>query len=193
MSLKKICQCLISLSLYGVSLAQAAPLSDWVGSKVSALSANFDRYDVDLRTGKMQGPFKGCVQMRRPGSLTLDMQGQHVTITNDYLQVTPCAGCKPVFAAAAKDVVGKFFLQLIADGSNADNLFNAKSTVASGDGVIGISYSLAPMGLGQGEFTLWSRKDRPAVVELNFTPGVKTVLQLYDLQRTVSGLSENSK
>ncbi len=188
MKLRVIYAGLISaLSLCDVSLARAVSLSDWVGSNVSALSTSFDRYDVDLTTGKMQGPIKGHLELQRPGLLTLDMQDQHIQLNGDYLEVSACANCKPTYLSAV-DAIGKPLLQLIGYGTNAGDLFGnaiSSSVDIGGTANSNASYSLASIGFDQYQFTLWSYKDQPTVVEINLTPGVKTILQFYGLQRSL--------
>ncbi len=183
---------LMTMALSGASSAQAFSLSDWIGSNVAALSANFDRYDVDLKTGKINGPIKGHLELQRPGLLIVDMQGQQVNISGDYLKFSACANCKPNSLSAA-GVIGKPLLELIAYGTNAEDLLtNTKpSSVGEGDSLNSRwSYSLAPMGLGQSQFTLWSYSDQPTVIELSLTSGVKTIFQLYGLQRSMVGVGE---
>lgn len=176
--------CFISLLLLVAQHAGAFALSEWLGPEVTGLSATFDRYDMDAKTGKMKGPSKGYLTLQRPDLLMIQTQDQWIKLFGDWMEISPCPGCKTI-AVSPDEAFGKALVQLIRYGANP-GLFGA--VVASNENdkeALNVSsrYSLAPLGFAQLGFTLWSYRDLPTVVELQLVPGTKTIIQLYGVQR----------
>ncbi len=178
--LLSICLLLI-LGLSQVLNAQASVLSDWIGADVVSFSADFDRYDFDTATGKMQGPIKGHFELQRPGYLTLTMADQWIKIADDYLEYAACAKCK-VLSMPAAGAVSEPVLLLLDQSVDPEGFFYKKSQTKTAEGGLSETYSLATAGFGQKEMTLSSYEGRPTVLGLNLNAGIKTILQLHGLQ-----------
>ena len=61
------------------------------------------------------------------------------------------------------------------------------------DGMRRTAFSLAGLGLGQREATLWGYPNRPTALEVSVLPGKKTVLQLYSVKVVFAGQEEQTQ
>ena len=165
-------------------IAKADVLDAWLGSDVSLLTAQFDRYDLDIKTGKLSGPSKGKMELRRPGYFSLTMEGesvQRVEIRDGFINWLPCEKCFEISESANKRI-NDSLVGLLYSGAAIKYLQENVSTV-NPDGTVETNYSLAALGIASGTLKLWSYKGIPTVAEVSFAKDKRSILQFSSLDR----------